>query len=270
MKTPEPIVSPIKSKSPKKYNGNPSDSEDEEIKERNKLKDKYGHRDRFKPDERKIINYLIEKKSPVYGFVGFLHKTPKEVRISEHESPIRQQEKAVDVQETKTFMNRHEVRHMVRAYTLKAKTGETLRLLKIKLLQLSLKIFRAYFAHKVVMKIKHMWMEAAMRGYKKAKQLKKRRQILQEFQNKGSASNFLKMVFKARIKAEQINKHVVENESFEKRKRGFIGKLKRAPVVKRKILPKKKVRHETITAVPTLMKSTTLVAPSPQNMKVMR
>jgi hypothetical protein len=70
------ISSIIKSKS---YNGNASDSDDEEVRDRkNAACIKRGSD--LNDDEKKIVNYIIAKKSPVYGFVDFLsskHQIPR-------------------------------------------------------------------------------------------------------------------------------------------------------------------------------------------------
>lgn len=61
-------------------------------------------------------------------------------------------------------------------------------------------------------------------------------------------------------------------ELLKRRSKGFIGKLRVQPIIKRKVVGKRKQRFETVSAIPDLVKSQTIVPSSEANsqMKIIK
>jgi hypothetical protein len=217
------------------------------------------------------VNYIIAKKSPVYGFVNFLsskHQVTKK-QTKEEALLLSTKNKAqdVDINESKKYMTPHEVKTMVNAFNHRKKKAVVMKYLNIYLTKLSLKIFRRYFAHKVVERIKDIFTNAAHRSYRKLKMVRKKLEILKEIKTKNGAGKLLQKLLGTKIKI----KHKFENPN-KRKVRGFIGIIDRKlPVFKTKILQRRKVKQEdNISTIPILTRSTTLISQSPSQMKVVR
>lgn len=159
---------------------------------------------------------------------------------------------------------------MVKAFNGRKMKDQILKIFKHKLLQMSILIFRKYFVEKVVARIKNIFMDAALKGYRKIDIIKKRKNVLMSIKAKDGVPNFIKRIFNARIHANHTNQQDVMRQVMHRRSKGFIGKLKKLHVYKKKVLPKRKVRMETLSALPILSKSSTIVSPTENSMKVIR
>lgn len=139
----------------KGYNGNASDSEDEDVKMRNKVKNKYHQRgSQFNDDEKKIINYIIEKKSPVYGFVDFLSKKKKVSKPIDPKDYLKstkglKEGADLDIQQEQNYMSTKEVQQMMKNFNYRKQKEIVVKMFKKRLLKMSLRFFRTYFAKKV-------------------------------------------------------------------------------------------------------------------------
>ena len=146
----------------------------------------------------------------------------------------------------------------MRENRIRKQKNEVMRCMKEYLFQLSLQIFRKYFVDKVANHMKSIFITTAIKSYKKFQAFKKRKQFIMMLKQKDGVPNFIKKVFQSRIKANHLLKDTKNKEILKRRSRGFIGKLKKLPTIKKRVLPRIKFRQETESAIPTLIKSTTI------------
>jgi hypothetical protein len=113
-------------------------------------------------------------------------------------------------------------------------------------------------------------MEAALKGFIKYQEMLKRKRLLLEIRQKDGVSNFMKKIFSAKAKHKPSITEEHRIQPIERKGRGFIGKLKKVHVIKKKVIGRRKQKLETVKALPLLTKSPTIFAPSGNNMKVVR
>ena len=252
-------MSPVM-KSRKIYKGNGSDSDDSEVKERNKWQEKYRNRgSHLNEKEKKVVNYIINKKSPVYGFISFLGKKnaqKAEKEPAEKASPTipTNSQKVLDVNEMKMYMTSGEVQSMIRASNHRRQKQQVAKILRARVTYIALKFFRTYFAQKVVNHIRKLFLDSGLKAYKKLKLAKKREELKSEIKGRQGVAKFMKQLMKVRVDTEH------DQKASPRKMRGFIGVINRKPpTIKTKIMPKRKVRQENASALPVLAKSVTVI-----------
>lgn len=243
------------------------------MRERHKLVNRFKNQGSLLNDkETKIVNYILAKKSPVYGFVNFLHKKThshpviKKPPVAKAYSDIS---KAVDVQEMQQCTDQNEIKNMSRQFNIRQQKKEVMKLIGQAIIKISLKIFRTYFTEKVYKRMVTIFMEATMRSYRKLKIINSRKARAASVNRKQSVPNLIKKVFNAReisTKQDQQNKIDILSKNNSK---AFIGRIKRVQMFKKKVIHKRRRRMETFTELPILSRHpTTTSSPSNTNLKI--
>jgi hypothetical protein len=199
------------------------------------------------------------------------NKSPKPPKSDGSYSPPKSSGKEVDIHDLQKYTNAEDLKNMLREHNFRKEKDLIFKIFRQRLIKMSVKIYKSYFAQNVFKRIKDIFMEAAIRGYRKFHHIQVKRKVIADLKKKDGVPNFIKRVFKARLQvAHQME---VQNEHHAKKRKpkGFIGIVKKMPVFKKKILPKRKLRVETISAIPVLSKSTTILSTSPTNkIKIIR
>lgn len=268
---------------PKSYNNDDSDLDENGVRNLHRIEENYRARgNHFKLSTQSLAHFkssfpsqnIIAKKLPVYGFMDFALKSKEKkqvgIKINQNLHSTKIKGIGLDIQENKTYMSTQEVKNMVRVFNSRKRKEQLLKLAKLGFIKLSLRIFRSYLAQRVLERIKQIFMEAALLGYLKFQNIKKRKEVLTEIKQKNGVSNFIKKIFAAKAKQMGVITEETSIKQQERKGRGFIGKLKKIHVIKKKVLGRRKQRFETVKALPSLTKSPTVFAPSPNNMKVVR
>ena len=168
--------------------------------------------------------------------ISYLNKPKRKhhIPIDGHLLSTKLEGKNLNIQETNKYMNQRELKIKIKERMISKQKAEVLGYMKEYIVHLSLQIYRRHFVFKVSNKIKDIFMNAAMKAFKKYQSLKNKRQLIMMLRKKDGVPNFIKRIFLSRIKASKIIKERKNKEILLKRRsKGFIGKLKQFPVIKK-------------------------------------
>ncbi|CAI2386305.1 unnamed protein product [Moneuplotes crassus] len=196
--------------------------------------------------EKRIVDYIIKKKYPVYGFMHFNFETEQpteEIMIDDEAAKIAKRYKnkknVTDVNKQKVYVDENEFKNMMKRNKQNTLKMETLKILKQGLLRLSIRHFNSLLAQRVVNKIKKTFTYTAIKAYKK---LKEKRQAMKRLNEKNFSSALASLVIQEKQKRDKQKEEEASKPKIDAStvmnilKSGIIGRIKRT-VTKKKVNP---------------------------------